>query len=184
MDAELTGKAGNARIGQRTGQGGPGPVYKLAEQEKIANQKLLEKAEANLQKHRDEEAKFEAEIAQLVRDRSAQKADDFLARFGALQKLTSQAGSGAFSVSWGLRFLFIFFEVFPALVKLFTKGNIYTALLETNWLTASDKLIRSTNNQLSSAQQPAAYPPPPFDAAVSYIQKRSVNPASATSSSP
>ena len=186
MDAEVTGKPGDSRLGKRTGKAGVGPAYLEAQKNKTDNQKLLEQAEAGLQKHLAEEGKVSSEAERVSQERFVKQRYDFLSRFGALERLKSEAtpeGGGARKISWGLRLLFIFFEVFPALVKLFTPDNVYTGLIETERLVKINDLFSAANQRMSNPP-PANYPPPPFNSVVNYPQVQPVNPAGAANPIP
>lgn len=125
MEEETVGRL---RAG-RTGIAGQGPAYREAERNRDANQQMLAKAEAELQKHETEEGQERQQSQQEYDTVHVAQAHDFLARYQALESLKNTA-PGAFSISWGLRIFFILIEVFPALLKLFLPYSEYNAIVE------------------------------------------------------
>jgi hypothetical protein len=125
MEEETVGRL---RAG-RTGIAGQGPAYREAERNRNANQELLVKAEAELQKYETEEGEARQTFQQEYNNVHVAQAHDFLARYQALESLKDTA-PGAFSISWGLRIFFILIEVFPALLKLFLPYSEYNAIVE------------------------------------------------------
>jgi hypothetical protein len=148
---------GRQRAG-RTGIAGQGPAYREAERNRDANQQMLAKAEAELQKQEGEEGQARQQLQQEYNDAHVAQAHDFLARYQALESLKNTA-PGAFSISWGLRIFFILIEVFPALLKLFLPYSEYNAIVEAR-RRAQVQLVHAVSNKRLDdlARTPPSYP--------------------------
>jgi hypothetical protein len=154
MEAETVGRQ---RAG-RTGISGQGPAYREAERNRDANQQMLAKAEAELQKHEGEERQARAEFHQEYNNAEVAQAHDFLARYEALESLKSTS-PGALSISWGLRIFFVLIEVFPALLKLFLPYSEYNAIVEARRRSQVQLVHAISNKRLDDlARIPPAYP--------------------------
>jgi hypothetical protein len=178
MRREVVGEVGDQRTGETTGKRGRGDAFRAAEETKTENEKLLSKAETNLQTHLNGEQKTIDEANKEYDRGFVGQRYDFLSRFGALERLKSlpsDEGASARKISWMLRLLFIFIELFPAMTKLFAPENVYTSLTETARRTAINALNRSANNQMSSGNPPPPYPPPPFNTIGANPQAQQVN---------
>jgi hypothetical protein len=154
MEAETVGRL---RAG-RTGIAGQGPAYREAERNRDANQQMLAKAEADLQKHEEEEGQARQQSEQEYNNAHIAQAHDFLARYEALESLKNTS-PGAFSISWGLRIFFILIEVFPALLKLFLPYSEYNAIVEARRRTQVQLVHAVSNKRLDDlARVSPAYP--------------------------
>ena len=154
MEAETVGR----ELAGRTGVAGQGPAYREAERNRDANQQMLAKAEADLQKHEEAEQKERQEFLQDYQNAHVAQAHDFLARYQALESLKNSS-PGALSISWGLRIFFILIEVFPALLKLFLPYSEYNAIVEAR-RRSQVQLVHAVSNQRLSdlARVPLSYP--------------------------
>jgi Domain of unknown function (DUF4407) len=154
MEAETVGRQ---RAG-RTGISGQGPAYREAERNRDANQQMLAKAEAELQKHEAQEGQAQQQFQQEFDNAQIAQAHDFLARYEALESLKSTS-PGAFSISWGLRIFFILIEVFPALLKLFLPYSEYNAIVEARRRSQVQLVHAVSNKRLDDlARVPPTYP--------------------------
>lgn len=154
MEEETVGRL---RAG-RTGIAGQGPAYREAERNRNANQELLVKAEAELQKYETEEGEARQTFQQEYNNVHVAQAHDFLARYQALESLKDTA-PGAFSISWGLRIFFILIEVFPALLKLFLPYSEYNAIVEARRRSQVQLVHAVSNKRLDDlARTPPSYP--------------------------
>lgn len=154
MEAETVGR----QLSGRTGRAGQGPAYEEAKRNRDSSIATLTRYEEELRQY---EASTEQERARLQKDYEhgyVPQAQDFLARYEALDTLKSSS-SGAFAISWGLRIFFILIEVFPALLKLFLPYNEYNAILEARMRSQVQRVHALGNQQLDSlSQNPPAYP--------------------------
>lgn len=172
IEAEDTGRPAPGR----SGLAGRGVKYNAAKQRQAESQKLLEKAEADLQKHLAEEAKIFNEADRDYQQRFINQRYDFLSRFEALETLKANSPA-AWKVSWVLRLLFIFIELFPALAKLFTPSNVYSGLIDSRRNVAIQTLFVAANAHMQAIRNnPPAYPPPPFNVIGARSQTQTVNP--------
>jgi len=154
MEAETVGRQRNGR----TGIAGQGPAYREAERNRDANQQMLAKAEAELQKHEGEESQARQQVQQEYDNAHIAQAHDFLARYEALESLKNTS-PGAFSISWGLRIFFILIEVFPALLKLFLPYSEYNAIVEARRRSQVQLVHAVSNKRLDElARVPLSYP--------------------------
>jgi hypothetical protein len=154
MEAETVGRQ---RVG-RTGIAGQGPAYREGERNRDANQQMLAKAEAELQKHEGEEGQARQQLRQEYDNAHVAQAHDFLARYQALESLKNTS-PGAFSISWGLRIFFILIEVFPALLKLLLPYSEYNAIVEARRRSQVQLVHAVSNKRLDElARVPPAYP--------------------------
>jgi len=154
MEAETVGR----ELTGRTGIAGQGPAYREAERNRDANQQMLAKAEADLQKHEAAEQKERQEFLHDYQDAHVAQAHDFLARYQALESLKNSS-PGALSISWGLRIFFILIEVFPALLKLFLPYSEYNAIVEARRRSQVQLVHAISNQRLSDlARVPVSYP--------------------------
>jgi hypothetical protein len=148
---------GRQRAG-RTGIAGQGPAYREAERNRDANQQMLDKAEAELQKYEGEEGQARQQFQQEYNNVHVAQAHDFLARYQALESLKNTS-PGAFSISWGLRIFFILIEVFPALLKLFLPYSEYNAIVEARRRSQVQLVHAVSNKRLDDlARTPPSYP--------------------------
>ena len=154
MEAETVGRC----MPGRTCIAGQGPAYREAERNRDANQQMLAKVEAELQKHEGEASQERQQFEQEYNDAHVAQAYDFLARYQALESLKSTS-AGAFSISWGLRIFFILIEVFPALLKLFLPYSEYNAIVEARRRSQVQLVHAVSNKRLEDlARVPPAYP--------------------------
>jgi hypothetical protein len=154
MEAEVVGRVKEGR----TGKAGEGPAYRAARQNKELNEALLRDTLTQL---REIEKKEREERDLIERDYQrgfVLQTYGFLSQFEALEELKNQS-SAAWNISWMLRCLFIFIEVFPALVKLLLPYNAYNAILEAR-RRDSLQIIHSIANQRMTnvAQTQPHYP--------------------------
>lgn len=154
MEAETVGRC----IRGRTCIAGQGPAYREAERNRDANQQMLAKAEAELQKHEVDEGQARQQAQQEYNSAHVAQAHDFLARYQALESLKNTA-PGAFSISWGLRIFFILIEVFPALLKLLLPYSEYNAIVEARRRSQVQLVHAVSNKRLDElARAPLSYP--------------------------
>ena len=154
MEAETVGRC----FAGRTCIAGQGQAYREAERNRDANQQMLNKAEAELQKHEAEERQVRAEFQQEYNGAVVGQAHDFLARYEALESLKSTS-PGALSISWGLRIFFVLIEVFPALLKLFLPYSEYNAIVEARRRAQVQLVHAISNKRLDDlAHIPPSYP--------------------------
>ena len=133
-------------------------MFGEAERNRDANQQMLVKAEAELQKHEGEEDQARQTLQQEYNNAHVAQAHDFLARYQALESLKITA-PGAFSISWGLRIFFILIEVFPALLKLFLPYSEYNAIVEARRRSQVQLVHAVSNKRLEDlARTPPSYP--------------------------
>lgn len=154
MEAETVGR----QIPGRTGKAGQGPVYKEAERNRDLNLDILARYEAELSKHEATEEQERNRFLAEYKTGEIGQAEDFLARYEALDKLKSNS-AGAFAISWGLRLFFILIEVFPALLKLFLPYNEYNAIVEARMRSQVQLVHAIGNQQLDDlSKSPPSYP--------------------------
>jgi uncharacterized membrane-anchored protein YhcB (DUF1043 family) len=154
MEAETVGR----QISGRTGIAGRGPAYEEATRNRDSNQLLLERSEAELNKHEVMEGEERKRLAVDYQNIHIEQATDFLARYEALDALKTNS-AGAFAISWGLRIFFILIEVFPALLKLFLPYNEYNAIVEARRRSQVQLVHVLGNKHLDDlAQVPPAFP--------------------------
>jgi hypothetical protein len=154
MEAETVGR----QISGRTGIAGQGSAYKEAERNRDSNQKMLADAEAELQKYEAAERQLREDYKKDYENVHIAQANDFLARYEALDTLKSRS-AGAFAISWGLRIFFILIEVFPALLKLFLPYSEYNAIVEARRRSQVQLVHALGNKRLDElAQIPPSYP--------------------------
>lgn len=128
MEAETVGRVKEGR----TGKSGQGPAYMEASRNKKLNEDLLEKTSLKLQELETKEVKEKEQIdSEFNNTKMGFRPQDygFLSTFEALEEL-KDVSLPAWKLSWLLRLLFIFVELFPALLKLFLPYSIYDAILE------------------------------------------------------
>jgi hypothetical protein len=164
---EKVGEPGDPIIGTTTEMKGCGPACQASEKKKENTILLLKSAEEKLKKHLEGENKNTEEANTGYALHHSKKSYDFLSRFVALESLKSdpKVGTSVWYISWALRILFMMFEIFPAVIKLFIPENRYTERVETARRIALHMLNRSANYEMSKSDPPHAYPPPPFDRA-------------------
>lgn len=154
MEAETVGR----QLRGRTGIAGQGPAYEEAKRNRDSNQQMLVTAEAELQKYEAEEKKLREDYVKDYETVHVAQANDFLARYEALDTLKSRS-AGAFAISWGLRIFFILIEVFPALLKLFLPYSEYNAIVEARRRSQVQLVHALGNKRLDElAQIPPSYP--------------------------
>lgn len=154
MEAETVGR----QLRGRTGIAGQGPAYKEAQRNRDSNQQMLAKAEADLQQYEAAEKKLRGDYVKDYETVHVAQANDFLARYEALDTLKSRS-AGAFAISWGLRIFFILIEVFPALLKLFLPYSEYNAIVEARRRSQVQLVHALGNKHLDDlAQVPPSYP--------------------------
>jgi hypothetical protein len=144
MEAETVGRVKEGR----TGLAGQGPAYREAERNKLSNERLLKATTADLNKLREEESNKKIEIENELNNTKFGYINPdytFLSQFEALEGLKEQS-TAALKLSWLLRFLFVFVEIFPALLKLFLPYSSYDALLESH-RRESVQLVHSITNE-------------------------------------
>jgi Domain of unknown function (DUF4407) len=148
MEAEVVGRV---RAG-RTGKAGEGPAYRAAAENKATNQKLLDDTLKQLQ---DLDAKENEERSRTEQDFNRQFVSQtygLLSRYEALEGLKGES-TAALKISWLLRLLFIFVEIFPALLKLFLPYTAYNAILEASRREAIQIVHSVTNQRMTSIGQ-------------------------------
>jgi hypothetical protein len=154
MEAETVGR----QLRGRTGIAGQGPAYEEAKRNRDSNQQMLVTAVAELQKYEAEEKKLREDYVKDYETVHVAQANDFLARYEALDTLKSRS-AGAFAISWGLRIFFILIEVFPALLKLFLPYSEYNAIVEARRRSQVQLVHALGNKRLDElAQTPPQYP--------------------------
>jgi hypothetical protein len=158
MEAETVGR----KLQGRTGIPGWGPAYREAERNRDSSQKMLTAAEAELQKYEETEKEQHQVYISEYDKRYIAPAQDFLARYEALDNLKAKS-AGAFAISWGLRVFFILVEIFPALLKLFLPYNEYNAIVEARRRSQVQLVHALGNKRLDDlARTPPAYPQTSF----------------------
>lgn len=154
LEAETVGR----ELVGRTGRAGQGPAYRDALMNRDANQAMLVKAEADLQKHEALEEKEKQALQAEYQNAHVAQAHDFLARYQALENLKNSS-VGADAISWGLRIFFILIEVFPALLKLFLPYSEYNAIVEGRRRLKVQLVHATSNKGLDDlARVPPSYP--------------------------
>lgn len=144
MEAEVVGRVKEGR----TGKSGEGPAYREANRNKELNERLLNDTLAQLReleiRGREEREIIDKDYQQGV----VKQTYGFLSRYEALEGLKSES-TAALKLSWLLRLLFIFVELFPALLKLFLPYSTYDAILEAH-RRESVQLVHAMANQRMS----------------------------------
>lgn len=127
---------------------GRGPVWDEARMNKETNEKLLKDTTDRLTALKEKEAaelkRIDDELINPIVGYTQQDYT-FLSRFEALEGL-KQESAPARDLSWLLRLLFVFVEMFPALLKLFLPYSSYDALQESNRREAV-QLVHSIANE-------------------------------------
>lgn len=125
MEAEVVGR----QLAGRTGQPGPGPAFREAERNKILNEQNLRDIEKQMRELTSGEAEELQKIDKEFNDNYVKQQFGFLSRYESLETIKNQSSSAAFLANL-LRILFVFIELFPALLKLFLPYSVYDAALE------------------------------------------------------
>jgi uncharacterized membrane-anchored protein YhcB (DUF1043 family) len=141
MEAEVVGRVREGR----TGKAGEGPAHRAARENKELNEKLLVDTQKQLGQVQAEEVEERRQIEADFNRTFILQTYGFLSQFEALEELKSQSAA-AWEISWMLRLLFVFIEIFPALVKLLLPYSAYNALLEAKHRD-SIQIIHSIANQ-------------------------------------
>lgn len=136
--------AGKVKAG-RTGKAGQGPAYREAERNMnlhIENKKTAQASYDDFMKYEYsveiEEAKENYKNQQVVQQ------FDLLSKFQALHQIIEEDKTGsAWWMSWGIRILFVLFEIIPSLIKIMTSQTEYDAMIEAR---------RRMNIQLTNAK--------------------------------
>lgn len=154
MEAETVGR----QLAGRTGKAGQGPAYEEAKRNRDASAATLARYEEDLRKHEAAEEQERRRFQDEYKTGYIPQAQDFLARYEALDRLKSSS-AGAFAISWGLRIFFILIEVFPALLKLFLPYNEYNAIVEARLRSEVQRVHALGNQRLDDlARNPPSYP--------------------------
>lgn len=127
MEAEAVGR----QIPGRTGRAGVGPVYHDAERLKDNYERLLAQAETQLkdvQETRAQEFDAARKEATLMQQSISY---DLLSRHEALGKIQASSRDALYII-WGVRLLFVLFQVLPIMLYLLMSENEYVAILEAN----------------------------------------------------
>ncbi len=151
-----------ARGHEREGElrpAGRGPVWNEAKMNKETNEKLLKDTTDRLNALKEKEAGELQRIDDELKNPMVgfTKQDyTFLSKFEALEGL-KQESAPARELSWLLRLLFVFIEMFPALLKLFLPYSSYDALLESHRREAVQLVHSIANERMTRmASQPSA----------------------------
>jgi Domain of unknown function (DUF4407) len=155
MEAEARGR-------EREGQprpAGRGPIWDEARMNKATNEKLLQDTTERLNALKEKESTELQRIDDELKNPMVgftQQDYTFLSKFEALEDL-KQESAPARELSWLLRLLFVFVEMFPALLKLFLPYSSYDALLESH-RRESVQLVHSIANERMTrmASKPSA----------------------------
>ncbi len=166
MEAEVVGRV---RAG-RTGKAGEGPAFREAARNKDLNERLLDATVKQLKEVEDQQKEETAQIEKEYQRGYVHQTYGFLSQFEALEQLKDQSAA-AWRISWMLRLLFIFIEVFPALVKLLIPYGAYNAILEAR-RRESIQLVHALTNQRMTGlgQQPPAIPATQLMAHINQVQ--------------
>lgn len=127
---------------------GRGPVWDEARMNKETNEKLLKDTTDRLNALKEKESTELQRIDDELKNPMVgftQQDYTFLSKFEALEGL-KQESAPARELSWILRLLFVFVEMFPALLKLFLPYASYDALLESHRREAV-QLVHSIANE-------------------------------------
>lgn len=160
-------------LGRRTGRPGLGPVYRSAETLKSNYERLMSQSEAQLKEL--QEARYQdSNMAKREADvRSQSMADDFLSRREALGRIQASSRNGLYTI-WGVRFLFILFQVLPILVYVLMPANDYMALVEAERRKAIARVNAIANDQLADIMNnPYSTPLPIVSLTLSSIKNKS-----------
>lgn len=155
MEAEARGR-------EREGEprpAGRGPVWNEARMNKETNEKLLKDTTDRLNALKEKESaelqRIDDELKNPMVGFTLQDYT-FLSKFEALEGL-KQESAPARELSWLLRLLFVFVEMFPALLKLFLPYSSYDALLESHRREAVQLVHSITNERMTQmANNPSA----------------------------
>lgn len=155
MEAEARGR-------QREGEprpAGRGPVWNEARMNKETNEKLLKDTTDRLNALTEKESTELQRIDDELKNPMVgftQQDYTFLSKFEALEGL-KQESAPARELSWLLRLLFVFVEMFPALLKLFLPYSSYDALLESHRREAVQLVHSIANERMTQmAKNPSA----------------------------
>jgi len=145
MEAEVVGRVKEGR----TGKAGEGPAWRAAKENRETNQRLLNETLGQLQELTAKEAEVRGLAEKDFNREFVGQTYGLLSRYEALEGLKSES-SAALKISWLLRLLFIFVEVFPALLKLFLPYNAYHAILEARRREAIQLVHFITNQRMTA----------------------------------
>jgi hypothetical protein len=145
MEAEVVGRVKEGR----TGKAGEGPAWRAALENRGTNEKLLNETLGQLQQLSAKEAEERGRVEKDFNQEFVGQTYGLLSRYEALEGLKSESGA-ALKISWLLRLLFIFVEVFPALLKLFLPYNAYHAILEARRREAIQLVHFITNQRMTA----------------------------------
>jgi hypothetical protein len=141
MEQEVTGKVRNGR----TGKAGEGPAYREARRNmdlQITNKQVAQNAYNNFIQY-----EYNVELKEAEKNYESQQIVqqfDLLSKFQALHQIVEEDETkSTWWMSWGIRILFILFEIIPSLIKIMTSQTEYDALLEAR---------RRMNIQLTNAR--------------------------------
>ncbi len=128
MEQEAVGKVRNGR----TGKAGTGPAYREAERNMNLHLENKRIAQKRYDDFMDNEYNGELQNAnKRFEDQQIVQQFDLLSKFQALHQVIEEDKTGSTKwMSWGIRILFILFEIIPSLIKLMTSSTEYDALLE------------------------------------------------------
>ncbi len=113
----------------RTGKAGQGPAYDAARELFSKHEELLNKAQTEHDSLLNSQVQLRGEFKQEYEQRYVAQVYGFLSRYEALESLKAESES-AFWMAWGVRMLLVLIEMFPALIKIMTPKNEYSALIE------------------------------------------------------
>lgn len=166
MEAEVVGRV---RAG-RTGKAGEGPAYREAARNRDLSEKLLNDTVKQLKEVGDQQKEEQTQIENTYQRGYVHQTYGFLSQFEALEQLKEQSAA-AWRISWMLRLLFIFIEVFPALVKLLLPYSAYNAILEARRRESIQLVHALTNHRMTGlGQQPPTIPATQLMAHINQVQ--------------
>ena len=158
MDEELAGR----QVIGRTGKAGPGPVYENAKTQWNDAKTGLEQALADRNDFLEKKPQLIDDINKTYIDETPEKSEDLLARFIALQRLKNGDSGGdpekhedarsAQTMSWGIKGLILFIELFPALMKLFREPTDYSHLEDAQTQINMAIIFTKTNARLDEIE--------------------------------
>ncbi|MCA6363511.1 MAG: DUF4407 domain-containing protein [Bacteroidetes bacterium] len=115
-----------------SGKAGRGPVFNKLEEQTLRIQAEYKKALLEYENVKLKEDSVINEAVNMAKADSVIKAVDFVSRYQAMKESISQDKSGNMeTMNLGLKILFIFIELIPALMKLFNSTDEYQTLIET-----------------------------------------------------
>lgn len=128
MEQEVTGKVAAGR----TNKAGEGPAYREAKRNMDLNIENKKEAQIRYNEFMNNEYKTDmTEIENTFKNQQIVQQFDLLSKFQALHEVIEDDKTGStWWMSWGIRVLFVLFEIIPSLIKLMTSSSEYDALLE------------------------------------------------------